>query len=217
MVATRLEGLVEDYLAHCRDAGLSPKTIRHAYGYPLRAVFLPWCSTHEVTEPADLTSRTLDQFVGDLLEHGGKRGQLSKQTAWTYAKAAKRFLAWLKAEGEPVDGEVQLPRLPKRLVETFDRDEIQRLEDAAQTERDALMVRVLADSGVRVGELVRLWVSDLVERERHAFLKGVARASASVSCRLRQCCTAAWSATRSASARGTPRPTSCSSRAGEAG
>lgn len=167
----RMESLVEDYLAHCRAAGLSPKTIRHAYGYPLRAVFLPWCAAHEVTEPSQLTSRTLDRFVGDLLEHGGKRGELSKQTAWTYAKAAKRFLAWLKTEGEAVDGEVQLPRLPKRLVETLDRDEIQRLEDAAQTERDALIVRVLADTGMRVGELVRLRLNDLVERERHAFLK----------------------------------------------
>ena len=170
-MTTRLEGLVEDYLAHCRAAGLSPKTIRHAYGYPLRAVFLPWCSSHEVAEPSQLTTRTLDRFVGDLLEHGGKRGELSKHTAWTYAKAAKRFLAWAKAEGEGVDGEVSLPRLPKRLVDTLDRDEIQRLEDAAQTERDALIVRVLADSGVRVGELVRLRVADLVERDRHQFLK----------------------------------------------
>src|SRR5215510_14076544 len=122
VVATRpspLGGLVEDYLAHCRAAGLSPKTIRHAYGYPLRAVFLPWCAERGISELAQLSNRVLDRFVGDLLEHGGKRGQLSKHTVWTCAKAAKRFLAWVKAEGQKVEAEVKLPKLPRRLVETL--------------------------------------------------------------------------------------------------
>lgn len=168
-----LDGLVEDYLAHCRAAGLSPKTIRHAYGYPLRQVFLPWCAAHDVSTPSGLTSRTLDRFVSDLLEVGGKRGELSKYTAWSYAKAAKQFVAWLKKEGEDVapTADVQLPRLPRRLVETLDRDEIQRLEDSALAERDALIVRVLADTGLRVGELTGLRVSDIVSRETHPFLK----------------------------------------------
>src|SRR5207245_1013403 len=69
-----IERLMEDYLAHCRAAGLSPKTIRHAYGYPLRAVFLPWCAEQGIEQPSQLTTRLLDRFVGDLLEHGGKRG-----------------------------------------------------------------------------------------------------------------------------------------------
>ncbi len=79
-------------------------------------------------------------------------------------------MAWAKAEGEPVQGDVQLPRLPKKLVETLTREEIQALEDAATTERDALIVRVLADSGLRVGELVRLRTADLIDRDRHQTL-----------------------------------------------
>ncbi len=168
---SQLSRQVEDYLAHCRAAGLSPKTIRHAYGYPLRSVFLPWCADHEVERLSQLNSRVLDRFVSDLLEHGGRRGELSKHTAWTYAKAAKRFLAWAKEEGEQIEGQIKLPRLPRRLVETLERDEIQRLADSAQSERDSLIVRVLADSGIRVGELVRLRREDLIERERSHFLK----------------------------------------------
>jgi len=166
-----LARLVEDYLAHCRAAGLSPKTIRHAYGYPLRSVFLPWCAERSVEKPEQLTSRVLDRFVADLLEHGGKRGQLSKHTAWSYAKATKGFVAWAKSEGEKVEGQVQLPRLPKRLVETLTRQEIQMLEDATSTERDALIVRVLADTGIRVGELVQLRLGDLQEQGRQPFVK----------------------------------------------
>ncbi len=169
--SSQLGRLIDDYLAHCRAAGLSSKTIRHGYGYPLRSVFLPWCAEHDVERLSQLNSRVLDRFVADLLEYGGRRGELSKHSAWTYAKAAKRFLAWAKEEGEEVEGQVKLPRLPRRLVETLERDEIQRLADAAQSERDALIVRLLADTGIRVGELVKLRREDLIERERSHFLK----------------------------------------------
>jgi hypothetical protein len=42
----------------------------------------------------------------------------------------------------------------KRVLDTLSRDEIQHLEDAAQTERDKLIVRILADTGLRLGELL---------------------------------------------------------------
>jgi integrase len=162
-----MDQFVEDYLAHCRAAGLSPTTLSRSYGYSLRGVFQPWCREQGIERPAALTSRDVDRFVNDLLERGGKRGALSKHTAWTYAKAAKLFLAWAKEEGEKVEAEVRLPRLPKRLVDTLDREEVQRLENAARNQRDALIVRVLADSGVRVGELVRLRISDVLEQDHH--------------------------------------------------
>lgn len=37
-----IEVLVRDYLAHCRQRGLAPSTIRTAYRYTLDDVFLPW-------------------------------------------------------------------------------------------------------------------------------------------------------------------------------
>jgi site-specific recombinase XerD len=166
-----IEQLVEDYLAHCRAIGLSPKTIRHAYGYPLRSVFAPWCAEQGIDDPTALTTRHLDRFVADLIEHGGKRGELSKHTAWTYAKAAKGFLAWARVEDAKIQADVKLPRLPKRLVETLSREEVQSMEVAAGTERDALIIRLLADSGVRVGEFVRLRIQDLQANDRHHYIK----------------------------------------------
>ncbi|HVD02205.1 MAG TPA: tyrosine-type recombinase/integrase [Candidatus Dormibacteraeota bacterium] len=145
--------------------------MRHAYGYPLRAVFLPWCADHSITEASQLTGRVLDQFVGDLLEHGGKRGPLSKHTAWSYAKAAKGLVAWARGEGEKIEGDVTVPKLPKKLVEVLSREEIQQLEDAATSERDGLIIRLLADTGIRVGELVQLRLRDVAERDRDPFLK----------------------------------------------
>jgi len=141
-----------------------------AYGYPLRGVFLPWCERQAIMEAPALTTRTLEQFSAELLEEGGKRGKLSKDTVWTYMKAVRGFLAWAKAEGEKVDAEARLPKLPQRVIEVLSRQEVQRIENAADSERDKLIVRILADTGLRVGELVKLRQRDLWERDRSVYL-----------------------------------------------
>lgn len=85
-------------------------------------------------------------------------------------KAVRSFLAWAKAEDDKVDAEAKRPKLPQRVIETLSRDEVQRIEDRADSERDKLVVRLLADTGVRVGELVKLRQRDLVDRDRNSFL-----------------------------------------------
>jgi integrase/recombinase XerD len=77
------------------------------------------------------------------------------------------MLSWAKKEGEPIDVKAQLP---KRLVEVLNRDEIQRMEHAAEAERDKLIIRLLADTGLRVGELLGLRTSDLVEQNKNYYL-----------------------------------------------
>ncbi len=171
-----MEGLVDDYLAACRARGLSPKTIRLAYGYPLKGVFVPWCGRTGILAPSNLTTRLLERFSADLMENGGKRGELSRNTVWSYVKAVRGFLAWAKAEGEDVDAEARLPKLPQRHIDVLTRDEVQRMEDIAESERDKLIVRLLADTGIRVGELVRLRERDVVEQSRtEAFLRVLGR------------------------------------------
>jgi integrase len=166
-----IERMVEDYLASCRARGLSPKTVKMAYGYPLRGVFLRWCGRQGITDGTQLTTRLLERFSAELLDQGGARGELSKNTVWTYMKAVRSFLAWTRAEGETVEAEARLPKLPQRLVEVLSRDEIKRIEDATDSERDKLIVRLLADTGVRVGELVKLRQRDLIDRDRTVYLQ----------------------------------------------
>src|SRR5215471_17251994 len=171
-----IERLVEDYLAACRARGLSPKTIKFAYGYPLKGVFVPWCGRVGIAAPSELTTRLIERFSAELLDDGGKRGELSRNTVWSYVKAVRGFLAWAKAEGEDVDAEAKLPKLPQRHIEVLTRDEVQRMEDVADSERDKLIVRVLADTGIRVGELVKLRERDLIEQSRtEGFLRVVGR------------------------------------------
>jgi site-specific recombinase XerC len=80
-------------------------------------VFLPWATDQRITEPGQLDNRVLDRFAVHLREEGGRRGQLSEQSIWTYMKAVNRFVRWLREEGEQVAAEGRkLPKLPKSLV-----------------------------------------------------------------------------------------------------
>src|SRR5215472_13187527 len=85
------------------------------------------------------------------------------------------MLVWARdpesgVEAEVPDGRVRLPKLGRPVRDILSRDEIERLEDTASTERDKLIIRVFGDTGMRVGELVRLRTDDLMSRDRKNFL-----------------------------------------------
>jgi integrase len=167
---------VEDFLTAGRARGLSPKTIKDAYGYPLRSVFVPFCERHGVDQVSQIDRRLLDQLSTELLEQGGRRSaSLSRFSVKSYLKAVNQFLAWAKEEGERVEARAQMPMTPKRLLDVLSRDEIQTLEDAAVSERDKLIIRLLADTGMRAGELVGLRTSDLVDRDRNHFVRVIGK------------------------------------------
>ena len=167
-----LERLVEDYLAACRARGLSPATVNNSYGYPLKRILLPFCGRRGIEEVAGLDNRQLNALSGELLEQGGARSQqLSKHSLHAYMRAINHFLSWARREGEEIRGRAELPKLPRRLVETLTRDELRAMEEAARTERDGLIVRLLADTGIRVGELVGLRIADLDRQPKAAFLR----------------------------------------------
>jgi integrase/recombinase XerD len=166
-----LSDLVEGYLTHCHARGLALKTVDAAYAWPLKNVLLPWAAKQGLTDPAQITPKVLDQLSTQLLTKGWTRGTLTKATVHGYLRPVNQMLAWARGNGEEAgNGHAQLPKLPRRDIDVLSREEIDRLEDAARTERDKLMVRVLADTGVRVGELVKLTTSDLIERDRKYYL-----------------------------------------------
>lgn len=155
---------MDDYLLSRRAAGASRKTIANLE-LALRRVFLPWWEEHGISQVAQLQSRDLDQLSIELQD------SRSMPTAWTYIRNIRLFLRRAQAEGESAKAETKLPKLGKPLVEILEGDEIQRLEDAADSERDKLIIRVLADGGLRVGELVKLRLPDLTQHERSDYLR----------------------------------------------
>ncbi|HET9849878.1 MAG TPA: tyrosine-type recombinase/integrase [Candidatus Dormibacteraeota bacterium] len=80
------------------------------------------------------------------------------------------------------------PRVSKKLVEVLSREEIDQLVDVAGNERDKLIVRILADTGMRVGELSGLRIGNLTERVgddrvRQHYLHVTGKASVTAWCR----------------------------------
>lgn len=154
--------LVEDYLDSCRARGLALGTIERSYGYALRDVFLPWCTEHGLTQVTHIDQRNLDRFTASLLRAGKSQRRLSPATVHSYIRPIRQLLAWATREGEVSSGaRPQLPRLPRTVVEVLSRAEIDQLEAAATTDRDRLIIRVLADTGLRVSELCGLRPSDV--------------------------------------------------------
>lgn len=163
-----LEQLVEDYLAHLRARGLSPRTSQQAVDV-LERQWLAWCRQESIDAPAQLDQRLVERYAATLLDDGR---QLSRASVRTYLRVLAAFVRWAQAEeavGERV--KVELPRREDRLVETLERDEIEKLEDHGVSERDRLVIRVLADTGIRLGELLGLRHEDLVEQGRERYLR----------------------------------------------
>ena len=170
---TPLEMLVEDYLDSCRARGLARSTVEQTYTFCLVQILLPWCRENSIREIRELSQRTLDRFTSALLRSGGRRGtSLSPDTVHTYVRTVRQFLTWAQREGEQMTAaRPQLPRLSRRVLDVLSRHEIDTLEAAAETERDKLIIRLLADTGIRVGELCALKFDDLTRHQRGALMK----------------------------------------------
>lgn len=168
-----IESLAHDYLTHMRARGVSPRTLALTANV-FEAQFLPWCIKEQITEPTQLTQQVIDRWSAYLLdEHRTPLGKpLARESVRTYVRTLGSFLRWAESEDAVLGGVIaRQPRPEHRLVETLSRDEIARLEDCAITERDKLIIRVLADTGIRLGELVGLRRADLVEQGRDRFIK----------------------------------------------
>ncbi len=160
-----LDRLADDFLADKRANGKASKT-PEMYAWTLDRLFLPWCGEHGITEPSQLSDRELVRFVSHLREHGGPKGKpLSDASINSYSRSVRAFLGWAEKD---LGGKVKVPmkKLPKQLPEVLSPEEIQRMEDAARSERDELLVRTLAGTGIRLGELLGLRAKDLVETDR---------------------------------------------------
>ena len=170
---TALQQLVDDYLAHLRARGLSPRTLQQASDL-LERQWLPWCREQGIDSPDGLNQRLLERWSAFLLEeHRTASGEpLARASVRTYLRVLAAFIRWAGSEGAVTTAvKVSLPRDERRLLDTLSREEIERLEDAAVSERDRLVIRVLADTGMRLGELLALRDEDLLEQGRERYLR----------------------------------------------
>lgn len=167
IIGHNLGETIDEYLRHCRARGLSPRTIEDGYGYALRQVLLPWCIKNRIAEVTAIDTDALMRWQTELLEQPGKRGRpISRYSIEGWVKAVNTFLKWAKQ-----DARGSAPRPPRTLIEVLSREEVERLEERAQAERDKLIVRVLADTGIRASELLGLRAADLMSVDRGFYIR----------------------------------------------
>jgi integrase len=168
-----LSQTIDDYLIDCRGRGLSLKTVEDNYGYSLKEVFLPWALAAGLVKVTDIDDRTILRWQAHLLEVPGRRGKLvSRYSIKGWITSVNTFLRWARDQGE-MDHEARgrAPKPERVLLEVLSREQIDRMEMTAKTERDKLIVRLFADTGIRASELLKLRTSDLIERDRQQHLR----------------------------------------------
>lgn len=155
-----LAALLPSWELALRAERKSAETLR-LYGKGVR-LYLAWCAEHG-HEPA-LDRRTVSAFVADLLDQGR-----APATALAYQTAIRRFSAWLVEEGEleadPLLG-IKPPKLDNKVIPVLSEAQLKALVDACKGQglidkRDEAIVRLMAETGIRVGECCALTMDDV--------------------------------------------------------
>ena len=150
-----LAALLPSWELALRAERKSPQTVK-TYGDGVRQ-YLAWCAHEPV--PADLSRASVVGFVAALLDGGA-----AAATARARQLAVRRFAAWLLEEGEtdtdPLLG-IKAPQLDTAVVEPLTEAELRALLDACRgaamrDRRDEALVRLMAETGARAGEVVAL-------------------------------------------------------------
>jgi site-specific recombinase XerD len=138
----------------------SAQTIK-SYGDGVRG-FIRWCESNDHTPALDRD--LVKGFVADLLDNGAE-----PTTARARQLGVRRFSAWLAEEGEvetdPLLG-LKAPKLDAKVTESLTDDELRRLIKACggkefRDRRDEAIIRLMAETGMRAGELTGLTVADI--------------------------------------------------------
>jgi len=152
--------------------GYSPKSVK-TYQAGM-ASFTGWLvANHPEVSPAELTRHHVRGWIADVRSRNGAT------TAATYYAGVRHFAKWLASEGEitsnPTDG-VRCPVPTEAATPVLTADELKALLGTCSRQtftgtRDAAIIMLLADGGLRLSELVSLQVAD-VESNRIAYVVG---------------------------------------------
>jgi site-specific recombinase XerD len=155
-----LAALLPSWKVALRAERKSPQTV-DSYTTGMR-LFTDWCAANGHTPALD--RGLVKAFVADLLDRGAEA-----TTARSRQQAVRRFAAWLVEEGEievdPLLG-LKPPKLDTKITESLSDDELRRLIKACEGKefldrRDEAIVRLMAETGMRAGELLGLAVTDV--------------------------------------------------------
>jgi site-specific recombinase XerD len=157
---------LEQYFRHMHRRDLMANTLRAAET-SLRG-FLTFLKNQGKTDILAVVHNDLEAFVECLQDRGLKPIGVENNL-----RQVKTFLRYL-IEGKVISSEVLSRRIsikvPKPLPRAIDPVDVKRLLSVVQKVRDRAMILVLLRTGIRIGELLRLRVSDVYLPERKIHL-----------------------------------------------
>ncbi len=159
------ETLLQAFLTAKGVEGCSPKTLQY-YEDTLARVLAT------IDKPiAAIESDDLRQYLNDyeITRH------TSKVTIDNIRRIMSSFFSWLEDEDYIVKSPVRRihrVKTAQAAKETLTDEELEALRDACKNKRDLALVDLLASTGMRIGELVRLDVADVNMQERECIVTG---------------------------------------------
>jgi site-specific recombinase XerD len=157
--------LLPQWQATLRAEAKSPGTI-DTYTHGLRT-YLTWCGRHD--EPP-LVRTTMTTWMSEMLDAGAAPG-----SARIRQLGVRRFVAWLIGTGQvPLDpfAGVKGPKQTQKLVTPLSDDDLRaliatcvtpthRASEPLHHRRDEAIIRLMFETGIRIGETIALQVDDL--------------------------------------------------------
>lgn len=158
-------GLLKAFLSAKRIEGCSEKSLKY-YESTIEAML----------GKINLTIREIstDSLRGYLADYQLERGS-SKVTIDNMRRIFSSFFGWLEDEDYILKSPVRRIhkiKTDKPIKETFSDESLELLRDACDEVRDLAMIDLLASTGMRVGELVRLNREDINFHERECVVFG---------------------------------------------
>ena len=127
----------------------------------------------------DGIGKTEDQITTEdlrnYLDTYQRRGTVSKVTLDNVRRILSSFFAWLEDEDYIVKSPVRRihkVKTGKTVKETYSDESLELMRDHCESTRDLAMIDLLASTGIRVGELVKLNISDVDFENRECIVFG---------------------------------------------
>jgi len=157
-----LDELLDEFRDSLRARNRSPKTIK-AYidSGRLLATFL--CDNGMPTEPSNIHREHVEQFIADQID------RWKPSTAATRFRCLQQLFKWLDEEGE-ISGSpmarMKPPTVPEVPVPVVHAGDLQRLLKTCEgrtleNRRDGAIIRLFADTGMRLAEIAGLDLGDI--------------------------------------------------------
>lgn len=169
-----VEALWPSWELALKSANRSPATLRN-YRVHVVESFASWLTEQGHSGAVrDVSTQDVQRYITDQIE------TRSASTAATRFRCLRVFFRWCANENEidasPMDG-IEAPSIEEKAVPIFSNDDVRKLLAACDgasfpQRRDAALIRMLIDTGLRAAEIMSLTVDDIDLHAGEAIVMG---------------------------------------------